>query len=119
MDRKQRGKDAEKIAEKLLARHGCRLRSRNYHCRFGEIDLIMLQGDILLFVEVRYRSSQTFGGAAASVSRQKQQKIIRTAMHYLSQQPQGHTPTCRFDVIAFEASEAGLHPVWYKDAFQA
>lgn len=119
MDRAQRGKDAEKRAEKLLKTAGCKVISRNYSCRYGEIDLIVQQSDTLIFVEVRYRNNQRYGGAASSVNFHKQQRIIKTAQYFLCQNKKYADATCRFDVLAFEAEEAGSQPLWYKDAFRA
>ena len=70
------GQAAEQAACSYLTRHGLTLIARNFHARQGEIDLIMLDKDTLVFVEVRFRSRQDFGDAAASVTRSKQQKII-------------------------------------------
>ncbi len=108
---------AETYACFYLRKRGLRLIQRNYHCRGGEIDLIMRQQQCLVFVEVRYRRSTHFGNAAETVSRRKQQRLIKTAYLYL----QKHSLTqqaCRFDVITLH----GLHPIvieWLPDAFQA
>jgi len=116
MDRQQLGKDAEQRAEQFLRRQGLQSVSRNYHCRRGEIDLIMRDGHELVFVEVRQRSSNSHGGAAASVDSRKQARLIRAAEHYLS--TLRTEPVCRFDVIAFEGKAAATQPLWYKDAFR-
>ncbi|PIE25420.1 MAG: YraN family protein [Neptuniibacter caesariensis] len=118
MDRQKLGKDAEKAAEKYLKQHYLKLVERNYHCRFGEIDLIMSDGDTLVFIEVRFRSQSHYGGAATSVSFIKQSKLIKTAHYFLSHNRQHQNKTCRFDVIAFEYDGAPLQPLWYKDAFR-
>lgn len=119
MDRQTIGKDAEKHAETFLKSQKLKLISRNYSCRFGEIDLIMQDRSTLVFVEVRHRKSRSFGGAAASVTRTKQQRIIKTAKWFLSQKPTFQKMDCRFDVIAFEDDAAPNHPLWYKGAFSA
>ncbi len=111
--KRQIGDKFEAKASLFLTKAGLKLITQNYQCRFGEIDLIMQDGDTLVFVEVRYRSQQTFGGPLASVTDGKQKRIIKTAKHYLSQKP--FEVYCRFDIIAFE-SEA--EPVWLKNAFQ-
>ncbi|WP_415890417.1 YraN family protein [Neptuniibacter sp. SY11_33] len=118
MDRNKTGKDAEKHAERFLSKNKLTLVERNYHCRFGEIDLIMLDRRTLVFVEVRYRNSKKFGGAAASVTSAKQRKIIKAAQHYLSHKTQFSNNNCRFDVIAYEYDAAPTKPLWYKDAFR-
>lgn len=109
---------AEKIALKWLLERHLSLVDSNYRCRFGEIDLIMLDQEILVFIEVRLRSSANFGGAASSVTHKKQQKIITTASHFLMQNKKYRQYHCRFDVIAFESSTAENCPLWYKDAFR-
>jgi putative endonuclease len=118
MDRKQAGKDAEKQAETFLYKQKLKLLNRNFSCRFGEIDLIMTDGDTIAFIEVRYRNTKKYGGAAASVTPLKQAKIIKTAQLYLSLHPKLANKNCRFDVIAFEYDAAPSNPLWYKDAFR-
>lgn len=118
MDRNKIGKDAEKMAERFLTKHRLKLIERNFNSRFGEIDLIMQEGDTIAFIEVRYRNSKQFGGAAASVTPLKQAKIIKTAQLFLSQHPRLANKNCRFDVIAFEYDAAPSNPLWYKDAFR-
>ncbi|MDO6512856.1 MULTISPECIES: YraN family protein [unclassified Neptuniibacter] len=118
MDRNKTGKDAEKQAEKFLQTQRLKLLNRNFSCRFGEIDLIMQDGQTIVFIEVRYRNTKRYGGAAASVTPTKQAKIIKAAQLYLSQQPRLANKNCRFDVIAFEYDAAPSHPLWYKDAFR-
>ena len=111
------GKEAEQHAERYLSRQKLKLIKRNYHCRLGEIDLIMLEQQTLVFIEVRQRSHAQFGGAAASVNHYKQAKIIKTAQMFLSQHPQYQHKICRFDVIAYEYDSAPDKPIWYKGAF--
>src|SRR4051812_25272216 len=72
------GVAAEQLAESYLARLGLEIVERNYRCRFGEIDLIALDGDALVFVEVRLRRNSRFGGAAASIDYAKQRKLVAT-----------------------------------------
>ncbi len=113
-----KGRQAEAMALQLLQKSQLKLLTANYSCRFGEIDLIMLDQSTLVFIEVRARSSLKFGGAAASVDRKKQQKIITTARHFLLCNSKYKLATCRFDVVALETSSAESAPVWYKDAFR-
>lgn len=113
---KQLGDDAEALAANYLQSQGLSLLARNYRCRFGEIDLIMRQGNSIVFVEVRMRSQATYGGAAASINLPKQQKLIRTAEHFL--QRHRHQAACRFDAVLL----TGLNPnhiEWIQDAFGA
>ena len=111
-----KGAEYEDAALRFLQSQGLRLVARNYRCRGGEIDLIMQQDDYLVFVEVRFRAGRSYGGAAASVTRTKQQKIRMTASYYL--QTHGFNESqqaCRFDVVAYEGSEQCQ---WYINAFQ-
>ncbi|MEY4206906.1 MAG: hypothetical protein RLZZ20_58 [Pseudomonadota bacterium] len=94
------GKQAEDRALAYLQRQGLRLIVRNYRCRFGEIDLVMQDAGLVVFVEVRQRSSARYGGAAASVGPVKQQRLWRTAEHYLMRCPD--QPPCRFDLVAID-----------------
>jgi putative endonuclease len=111
-----------------LQRQRLMLVARNVHCRGGEIDLVMRDRDgTLVFVEVRARSRLDYGGAAASVGWQKQQRILRAARYFLATDgarqsarargpARAHAmPPCRFDVIAFERGRL----VWLRDAFRA
>jgi putative endonuclease len=108
-----RGQAAEQAALEYLSRAGLTLVARNWRCRQGEIDLIMRDGDTLVFVEVRQRSSPGFGGAAASIGQAKQQRLLRSAQHYLQTLPS--VPPCRFDAICFD----GERRSWLKNCLEA
>jgi putative endonuclease len=120
------GLQAEKLAATFLATHGLKLVAQNYHCRFGEIDLIMQDGSSLVFVEVKLRSSSQFGGAAASITPKKQQKIILTAQHYLQQAQSKNQfktePACRFDAILMNKIDLQAGDLkqfeWIRNAFE-
>lgn len=112
---KQRGDDAEALAAHYLEAQGLSLLQHNYHCRFGEIDLIMKQGSTIVFVEVRMRSYAAFGGAGASITTSKQQKLIRTAEHFLQQHGDA---ACRFDAILMNTLDSSQIE-WIKNAFSA
>lgn len=109
----QLGDAAEAHAVAHLQRAGLHLVERNYRCRGGEIDLVMRDGDQLVFVEVRYRSRAGFGGAAASVDGRKQQRLITAASHYLQQRRVNCA--CRFDVVAIDGQAHRID--WLRDAF--
>jgi len=109
------GRDAEQRAEEWLSRSGLQLVKRNYRCRGGEIDLIMRDGEHLVFVEVRYRRNDTFGGALASVDARKRQRLVFAASHYLQRHP--WSGPCRFDVVGF--CEQRRAPDWIRHAFDA
>lgn len=98
----QTGKQAEQLACDYLQARGLHLRAQNYRLRNGEIDLIMQDGPIIVFVEVRYRRGTAYGGALASIDLRKQQRLLHTAQHYLLYQaPEAQA---RFDVIAIEGN---------------
>lgn len=109
------GLAAEQLAATFLRAHGLKLVTQNYHCKFGEIDLIMKDGKTLVFIEVRLRTNSQFGSAGASITPQKQQKLLRTAQHYL--QHHGDCP-CRIDAILM--NEANMqHIEWIRNAISA
>ncbi|WP_370981410.1 YraN family protein [Agaribacterium sp. ZY112] len=97
------GKQAEQQARHHLEHKGLTFREQNFSCKHGEIDLIMLDKDALVFVEVRYRKNHAYGGAAASVTIQKQTKVRHSAEYYL--QINELTTACRFDVVAISAND--------------
>lgn len=118
--RRLSGIHAEQRAARYLQKRGLRILRRNFNCRFGEIDLIALDGDeCLVFVEVRYRRSQRFGGALASVTPRKQTRIRRAAGFFIARQPRLALLACRFDVVAIETgADAGRGEIsWIKNAF--
>ena len=107
---------AENLALEHLQSNGLKLVQRNYRCRGGELDLIMQDGKVLAFVEVRYRRSQRFGGAVASVDQRKQQRIALAASHYL--QRHANQSVCRFDVVSVGGTVEKPSIEWLKDAFR-
>lgn len=109
-----KGEAAEQLACDYLQQQGLRLLEKNYRSRQGEIDLVMQQGDSLVFIEVRQRSNTRFGGAAASVTTKKQEKLRLTALHYL--QHKAPRANARFDVIAIQGDN-NQHIEWIRDAF--
>ncbi len=104
---------AEDAAADFLTGRGLRLLARNYHCRFGEIDLIMTEGHTLVFVEVRYRRSKSFGGAVESITAAKREKLLRAARHYLAALKE--FPACRFDAVLLSGDTKELE--WIQNAF--
>lgn len=116
---KQRaGQAGESAALQYLQAAGLKLIARNYHCRWGEIDLVMQEKNCLVFVEVRFRSSSDYGGAAASVNASKQAKLQKTALHYL-QSKASSRQVARIDVIALKPDPQGFHCDWIKNAIQS
>ena len=84
----KQGEDAEAACSHYLKSRGLKLVNRNFSCRFGEIDIIMLDNNILVFVEVRFRKNNNFGGGLESITTEKQRKLRRTAELYLQQNRQ-------------------------------
>jgi putative endonuclease len=107
-----KGQQAEAAAYDYLSSQGLSLLARNYHARCGEIDLIMLDGNVLVFIEVRYRKTAQYGGAAGSINYKKQQRIRNTAAVYL--QKNGNNYPARFDVCAIYGN---MQINWIKQAF--
>lgn len=114
------GDRAETLALEHLQRHGLALLCRNYRvargprARGGEIDLILRERDgTVVFVEVRSRADPTFGGALASVTARKRQRLVLAARHYLA--GLARLPPCRFDVVAFDGNAVQ----WVRGAFDA
>ncbi|MEL6949934.1 MAG: YraN family protein [Pseudomonadota bacterium] len=120
MSRRAAGTLWEDRAASHLCDHGLEPVARNFHSRFGEIDLIMCDDATLVFIEVRYRSARARVGAAASVNPGKQHRLIQAAQFFLLRQPQWAQARMRFDVVAFDASEDGSTTIaWHRDAFRA
>jgi putative endonuclease len=113
----RRGEDVEAAALEFLLTRNFQLVEKNYHSRYGEIDLIMMDRQNLVFVEVRYRSNNIFGGAAQSIDQRKQQRLRRTAEKFLQQNHSMAFDGCRFDVIAVSGSHSNYKIDWIKDAF--
>ena len=114
------GRRAEDLACRHLESLGLRLLERNYRCRAGEIDLVMLDGTTLALVEVRSRSSSDHGDAASTVGARKQQRFMRAARHLMLTRPDYRKLPARFDVVAIDAA-AGSGPPdlrWIRDAFR-
>ncbi len=111
---RSRGLAAEDLALAYLRGHGLELVARNYRSRFGELDLVLREGDTLVFVEVRLRTRADYGGAAASVTQSKQHKLVLAARQFLAEQ--GRQWPCRFDVVSCDALEADSIE-WIKGAF--
>ncbi len=108
----------ERACAKLTAA-GLMLVARNFSTRFGELDLVLRDGDTLVFVEVRYRRDARFGGAAASVTPRKRERLIRAARGFLRAHPQYAQCACRFDVVSFEGDRDHPRGRWAKAAFDA
>lgn len=110
------GAAAEELALLYLQKSGLKAVSRNWRCRGGELDLVMRDGETLVIAEVRKRSSNAFGGAAASVDARKRQRIIHSAQRFLMEHPQFSTSSVRFDVLTLDRDD---RIEWIKAAFDS
>tara|TARA_R100000656_G_scaffold121881_1_gene97132 strand:+ start:249 stop:653 length:405 start_codon:yes stop_codon:yes gene_type:complete len=117
------GAQAEAQAEAFLHQQGLITRSKNYRCKLGEIDLIMLQktaqGTCMVFVEVRLRTNKRFAPAVETVDYRKQKKIIRTATRFLQEHKLFDKVACRFDVVALDQTGTAPPIQWIPNAFGA
>jgi putative endonuclease len=111
------GASFEQAARRELERAGLRLRAANVRYRFGELDLVMDDADVLVFVEVRYRHGSQFGGGAASVDARKRARLARAAAAYLAAAPALARRPCRFDVVAVEGEPDAPRFDWIRNAF--
>jgi putative endonuclease len=118
-ERRATGDGWELAARKHLEAAGLRLIAANQHYRVGEIDLVMRDGDVVVFVEVRYRRSTGFGGSAPSVDFIKQRKLILAARTFLAEHADLARAPCRFDVVAVEGETTSPRIDWIRNAFDA
>ena len=107
------GEGAEARAAAFLESRGLKIIARNYRCRFGEIDLVARSGAAVVFVEVRARASEAYGGAAGSITAAKRRRLLAAARHYLARR--GGDCECRFDVVLLAGEPPRIE--WIADAF--
>jgi putative endonuclease len=117
-DRRAVGASVEIAARDYLPAQGLVPVAANVGYRLGELDLVMRDGDGLVFVEVRYRRDDRFGGGAASVDWRKCRKIVRAAQLFLMHHPRWADVPCRFDVIDAEGDARAPRLTWLRDAFR-
>jgi putative endonuclease len=122
MSNQSTGQLAEQAALTYLTRAGLQLITQNYSCRTGEIDLIMqhrssIHSVIIVFVEVRYRQHDRYGGAVASVTHTKQLRLVRTARRFLQTHPRFARFPSRFDIVALTGCIAAPEINWHPGAF--
>ncbi len=110
--KQRQGRAWEDTALAHLRRHGLVLVEANFACKGGEVDLVMRDGDTLVFVEVRQRAGNAHGGAAASITPAKIRRLVRAARFYLMRFPEA--PACRFDVVAIDAGQLE----WLQDVIE-
>lgn len=114
------GRAAEQQARSHLEQQGLRLLAQNWACRVGELDLVMLDGDTVVFVEVRYRLHAGWGGALESVDARKRRKVSATAHFFLQQEPRWAKHPCRFDVVAMcPTAQPSERFNWIQNAFDS
>ncbi|WP_297834056.1 YraN family protein [Pseudomonas sp.] len=116
----QAGREAEAFALQHLQREGLSLIAQNWLCKRGELDLVMLDGDTVVFVEVRYRRHTGWGGALESVDVRKRKKLVIAAQLFLQTTSRWADSPCRFDVIGINGNP-GKEPSfnWLKNAFDS
>jgi len=125
VDRRARGQAIEVAARELLRRAGLTDIAANANYRGGELDLVMRDATrpgappTVVFVEVRYRKSQAFGGGSASVDVGKRRRLVHAAQRFLQDHPALADAPCRFDVIDAKGDPASPQLGWIRDAFRA
>jgi putative endonuclease len=115
--RKAIGQLGEELALQHLKGHGLKTIARNYRCKMGELDLVMLDGNTLVLVEVRTRARSDYGGPAASVDWAKQRRLVRAAEHLLMKRVELRRYPARFDVVAITTGDPEAKVDWIKSAF--
>ncbi len=116
---KEKGDYAERQARHYLEKRGLKTLQCNYHCRYGEIDLIMEDKNELVFVEVRSRTPKGYGNAVETISDSKIRKIIITAEQYLQDKKISPQKFCRFDIVSIDNTANKSMIKWLPNAFQA
>jgi putative endonuclease len=109
----------EERACNALVRAGLKLLARNYTTRYGELDLVMRDGDAIVFVEVRHRISAGHGDALASITATKRSRLVQTAELWLANHPQHAHRACRFDVVSYDGPLEDARMNWLRGAFDA
>ena len=117
-NRQSLGKSGEDLACHELGRRGYSILARRYRTRFGEIDIVAQSNKTIVFVEVKTRAGDEFGGGAVAVTPWKQRRIAQMAVDYLSRH-ELHDQPCRFDVVTIDMKENGPEIVVYEHAFEA
>lgn len=113
-----RGQQTELVGLQYLQQHGLKPVMQNFRTRMGEIDLIMLDGATLVFVEVRYRRSADFGSPLDSITANKVRRITMTAEAFLQQNKKHTKRNCRFDVLSITGETDNYNINWVKHAFE-
>ena len=118
MNKRKEGTKGEELAIEYLQKMGLEIIEKNYHNRYGEIDIIVRDKDVICFMEVKLRTDNTFGDPLESVGVSKQRKIRGVARHFLYSRKYNEDYYCRFDVVGIMKNENGDYDItWIKDAF--
>lgn len=117
-DRRTLGAAAEAAACAHLEAAGLRRLARNVNYRFGELDLVMRDGNTVVFVEVRYRRDDRYGGAMGSVDFRKRRRLVLAARAWLAAQRGLADTSCRFDVVTVQGADEQFECDWIRDAFR-
>lgn len=115
----QRGKQAEEQALNFLQQYGLQPLEKNYRTARGEIDLIMLDDETIVFIEVRARSNDVYMKPLESIDHRKTQRIIYASNHYLQRQKMSNDNSCRFDIVVLTGNNNRPKIEWIKNAFEA
>ena len=116
--RQRLGGEGEELAACELEKAGYRIAERNYRSRFGEIDIVAIDADTIVFVEVKTKTNSSFGDPVEEVTPQKQRQIISMGQEYHAYFCAPDTP-CRFDVVSVDLSQMPAKITHYKDAFRS
>ncbi len=114
----ERGAAAEALVASYLEARGLTIVARNLRCAAGELDLVCLDGELLVIVEVRQRVRRDFGGSLASVTLHKQRKLIRATRFFWQRRPDWRDRILRFDVVGLSGPADSPQIEWIKDAFR-
>lgn len=114
-NRRELGRAYEELAAEYLKEQGCQILDRNFYSRFGELDIVVMDGGCLVFAEVKYRRNEACGNPLEAVDDRKQRRICRTALYYCMKKGYGAAMPCRFDVLAIESAGEITH---IKNAFE-
>ncbi len=117
-ERQSLGQSGEELACAELQRRGYAILATRYRSRFGEIDIVARSNQTIVFIEVKTRAGDDFGGGAAAVTPWKQRRIAQMAIDYLSRN-ELHEQPCRFDVVTIDMKDSGPEIVVYEHAFDA
>jgi putative endonuclease len=112
-----KGKHAENMARKWLSNQSWKSLYQNYYCRHGEIDLIMKKNNLIIFIEVKFRSNNNFGNALSAVTPSKIKKIKKTSLFFIFSHPHLVSFNFRYDIITFDKYIDDQHILWIKNAF--